>query len=74
MGAEQAAVGGCAAGAVGVVQLRVDPAQLALPVGLRELPPAAAELQQHLRGAVIVQFRDRAALAIRHQGADLYVP
>lgn len=73
MGAEQAAVCDGAAGAVGVVQARVDGVQLALPVGLVELPPAAAELQQHLGRAVVVQFADRAALAVRHGRVDLYV-
>ncbi|GFN00976.1 hypothetical protein Sfulv_57860 [Streptomyces fulvorobeus] len=73
MSPEQAAVRGGAAGAVGVVETRVDGVQRAFPVGLVKLPPAAAELQQHLGGAVVMQFGDRPSLAVRHGRGDLYV-
>ncbi len=74
VGAEQAAVGGGASRAVGLVQPRVDTAQLPLPVGFVELPPAAAEFQQHLGRAVVVEFADGAAFAVRQGRVDLDVP
>ncbi len=73
MGPEQAAVRGGAAGAVGVVQTRVDGVQLAFPVRLVELPHQRRWNSSGTGRAVVVQFAHRPTLAVRHGRFDLYV-
>ena len=48
-----------------LVQTGRDGVELPLPVVLVELPPAAAEFQQHLGGRVVVRLDDGAALLVR---------
>lgn len=54
------------------VEAGCDVLQLAAPVVLGELPPAVAELQQHLGGLVVVGLDEGAALLVRHRGDDLH--
>ena len=59
--------------AVSIVEPGLDGVELALPVLLGEFPPAAAELQQHLGGRVVVELDDGAPLLVGEQRLDEHV-